>query len=375
MMGSTTNHRAHLLTYAIARSGHIVNIEEVSNGLACSCTCPACKEPLVAKNQGDKRVHHFAHQSGAECELAYETMMHRLAKQRVQEAFLKAESFFLDYEYRSYCPNANNCQKVHYDEVCYDIERKKVNLKEYYDSCEQEVAYDGIRRRSDLKLFSSTFPERPPVYIEFCVTHSSEQEKLHSGNRIIECIIEEESDIDRIVKAGFVEEEQPEDWGTLEHPENCEEIMPVGKIQMYGFKKSDHSNTQKNVEIQFTRFVLYESGKTTCRQELCRCKDIKKSRQNTIFEACFHGLTSFGVYEYAKYLCYERFHIRNCLLCKNCVERYNGTGLICTHYKHLGIPKDSKLDTSRAKTCVRFCFNKEEYDATMQSGQKEYDEL
>ena len=372
-MESPIKHSAHRLTYAIASDGHLARIDEVKNGLACSCTCPACKEPLVAKNQGEKRVHHFAHQSGTECEHAYETMLHMLAKQRVQEAFLKTESFFIDYEYRSYCPNANICHKAHND-LCYDNKRKQVDLKEYYDSCEQEVAYDCIRRRSDLKLFSSTNPERPPVYIEFCVTHSSEQEKLHSGNRIIECIIEDESDIDMIARAGFREEPQPEDWGKEAQPEGWEETPPIGKIQLHGFKKADYKNEQKNVEIEFTRFVLYRSGKTRCYQDGCLCKNIKRSSQSSLFEACFHGLSSSGVYEYAKYLGYEKFRILNCLLCKNCVESYYGYGMmLCRLYKRLQTPK--VLDTSRAKTCTSFCFNQEEYEQMMQSGQMEYDEL
>ena len=52
--------------------------------------------------------------------------------------------------------------------------------KKYYDSCEQEICYDNIRRRSDLKIYSSTHPEREPIYIEFCVTHASDEAKLHS---------------------------------------------------------------------------------------------------------------------------------------------------------------------------------------------------
>jgi hypothetical protein len=55
-------------------------------------------------------------------------------------------------------------------------------LKKYYDSCEQEICYDNIRRRSDLKIFSSTHPEREPIYIEFCVTHASDEAKHATDN-------------------------------------------------------------------------------------------------------------------------------------------------------------------------------------------------
>ena len=49
-------HEAHRLTYAIANDGRLVNIDTVKTGQECCCICPACKEPLVAKNKGTVRV-------------------------------------------------------------------------------------------------------------------------------------------------------------------------------------------------------------------------------------------------------------------------------------------------------------------------------
>ena len=198
-------HEAHMLTYAIANDGHLVSVDDVKTGQGCNCICPSCKEPLVAKNKGMVRIHHFAHQSGTECDLAYESMLHLLAKERVQSAFLKADSFWLDFEYRSHCLHENHCKFEKFDDSCYTAERRRFNLKEFYDCCEQEVAYDGLNRRSDLKIYSSSVPHRPPIYIEFCVTHASENEKLHSGNKIIECVIEDETDINRLIEKGFIE--------------------------------------------------------------------------------------------------------------------------------------------------------------------------
>lgn len=351
-------HEAHMLIYAIANNGRFVNVDEVRTGQDCNCICPACKEPLVAKNNGLVRVHHFAHQSGTECDLAYESMLHLLAKERVQSAFLNMGCFWLDFEYRSYCPNEKQCKFVKYDD-CYTTERKRFNLKDYYDSCEQEVVYDGIKRRSDLKLFSSTTPRRPPIYIEFCVTHASEQGKLHSGNRIIECIIEDESDIDKIIRNGFVEDIQRG---------NEYAQVPQAKVQIYGFTNFDHNNNCINLEIEFSRYVLFKSGKTRCYQDHCNCKDLKKSSQYSLYEVCFHTPVAYGINEYAKYLGYDKFHIPNCLLCKNCVDSYNGTGKICRLYKYLQIPQYEKFDMSRAKDCHCYIFNQEEHDQKMQNG-------
>lgn len=355
-----------MLIYAIDSDSRIVHIDEVKTGQECSCICPACKEPLIAKNKGKVRVHHFAHKSGVECEFAYESMLHILAKERIQEAFLKAELFWFDFEYRSYCLHDNCCKYVRYDENCYSIERRRFNLREYYDSCKQEVSYDGIKRRSDLKLYSSTHPDRKPIYIEFCVTHASEQEKLHSGNKIIECLIEGEEDIAAIIENGFVEDKQTAN----EYDKSLK-----AKIQIYGFKNTDNINVLLNREIEFSRYVLYRSGKVRCFRDGCKCKDLKKLDRNSLYEACFHTYYSFGIHEFAKYLGYSKYHIPNCVLCKNYVDNYNGSGKICKNYKYLQISQYKYFDTSRAKTCCCFTFNQEEYEQELQSVGIPYDEL
>ena len=57
-------HESHMLIYAVDSNGFLVNVDDVRTGNECGCFCPACKEPLMAKNQGQKRIHHFAHQIG-----------------------------------------------------------------------------------------------------------------------------------------------------------------------------------------------------------------------------------------------------------------------------------------------------------------------
>ena len=67
------------LTVAI-KNGIITSVDDVESGLKCGCVCPACGEPLVAK-KGAKRIHHFAHQSGHNCEYGYESSLHLAAKE------------------------------------------------------------------------------------------------------------------------------------------------------------------------------------------------------------------------------------------------------------------------------------------------------
>lgn len=71
-----------LQSFAINNLGDLVSVREVERGKACNCCCPACGEVLIAR-QGEVRIWHFAHASGAECGGAAETALHLAAKQLI----------------------------------------------------------------------------------------------------------------------------------------------------------------------------------------------------------------------------------------------------------------------------------------------------
>ncbi|MCM1311977.1 MAG: hypothetical protein NC206_06615 [Bacteroides sp.] len=75
------------LTYALNSEGDLVHIDSVENGKNCGCFCPHCKSKLCAKNggTGEKRTHHFAHLSGADCVGAVESALHKMAKNVMKE--------------------------------------------------------------------------------------------------------------------------------------------------------------------------------------------------------------------------------------------------------------------------------------------------
>lgn len=77
---------AYLLKIANNENGELVHVDSVPNGKNCKCFCPNCKSPLVAKNRGKKRSHHFAHEHNQDCQVCYETTMHKLAKEIIKEA-------------------------------------------------------------------------------------------------------------------------------------------------------------------------------------------------------------------------------------------------------------------------------------------------
>lgn len=59
------------LLIAFDSDGALRHVNSVPNGAACGCVCPACRQPLVAKNGGAKLIHHFAHKR-ADCKWGLE---------------------------------------------------------------------------------------------------------------------------------------------------------------------------------------------------------------------------------------------------------------------------------------------------------------
>lgn len=62
----------------------MVSIENVDSGLLCNCKCPNCGSDLVAR-KWEINMHHFAHFSWWDCEWAFESTIHKLAKQIIEE--------------------------------------------------------------------------------------------------------------------------------------------------------------------------------------------------------------------------------------------------------------------------------------------------
>lgn len=62
------------------KSGSVVSVEEVPNGLSCDCICPDCKKTFVAV-QGQKNDWHFRHYEETNCKGGQETALHQLAKE------------------------------------------------------------------------------------------------------------------------------------------------------------------------------------------------------------------------------------------------------------------------------------------------------
>ena len=93
-MSRDTSSRPHrvgakaLLPFAESEGGTLVNVESVPRGKKCGCICPECRGPLIAyKPRQSTKMAYFGHEPGAACDRprALETMLHKLAKQLIEE--------------------------------------------------------------------------------------------------------------------------------------------------------------------------------------------------------------------------------------------------------------------------------------------------
>lgn len=138
------------LEYAFDVNGKLVHIDAVTNGSACNCTCPYCKKPLIARNEGKKNAHHFAHQGSSEDaddRKCYDYMFH-----------LRAEEVLLNLK-RIKVPDAENPNK--------GIILEFVDIKlEHHDS-ETNKRPDIVGKTSDGKEY----------WIEIWYTHKVDDAK------------------------------------------------------------------------------------------------------------------------------------------------------------------------------------------------------
>lgn len=150
------------LLYAL-KNNQLVSIDEVDSGLKCCCICPACGQNLVAK-KGKIKTHHFSHKSLKECEYAYETSLHLLAK----EIFKDAKKFLLP-EVRF-----DGCNRMLISESKL-IDLRTVQLEQYMGNIKPDIIIEDFAGNK--------------YFIEIYVTHAVDEYKLSKiSNRHINTI-------------------------------------------------------------------------------------------------------------------------------------------------------------------------------------------
>lgn len=181
-------------------NGSIVTIQDVLNGYHSEKYFHIVHDVemiFVRGNRGKTfrgRTPHFriknAH-GGKESEL------HRFGKEHFKKMFDSNSEFIIGYWVKSRCGQFDFCKSENnYNGCkCTNIQLRKINLKELYDTCIVEGEYKGYR--GDLMLCNSKHPERVPLFIEIAYKHECEKEKIESGIPILEMKIHHPEDVER----------------------------------------------------------------------------------------------------------------------------------------------------------------------------------
>jgi len=149
------------------KNSRIVHISDVDSGLECNCYCPACGGRFVAY-KGKVLRPHFKHHTDSVCNYSFETSLHYLAKEIIQEKKyldipvinweipITPSSWFSNHDSPNSFPPFKTVtfQTVWFDKI--EIEKWEGNFK------------------PDLKCYVGN----KQLLIEITVTHGIDEEKL-----------------------------------------------------------------------------------------------------------------------------------------------------------------------------------------------------
>lgn len=142
---------------------------------------------------GDVVTKHFAHKGDSEGN--YESYLHALAKKVFADEYQKCLNektpFLFKYRVDNKCSRLDSLGVA-----CIDSEYKLFDLTTKFDQLFIEKR-DG-HFIPDVMLYNSEKGDK--IYIEIAVTHFCEEDKINSGNRIVEFSIQKEDDISNILE-------------------------------------------------------------------------------------------------------------------------------------------------------------------------------
>lgn len=252
--------------YALDENGKLVNINSLTSESRRLHTyrCIGCGNILLPRAISSlKRRPHFYHKEQIEC--SGETYLHKLGKRIIKERFVCSEHFYISYPVTVVC--SNSCCTFRRERCKEDNKRHKVDLKEFYDTCQEEVAINGFV--ADLLLTSSNNPNCPPILIEICVSHACEEEKRNSGLKIIEIKIRDEFDLDNIFLDGVLREIVP----SLD--------VKFSNVEFISFKRE----IQKKITVPITRYIYIPQCIAEGYLTQIDCSDVDfRIRKNSSFE-------------------------------------------------------------------------------------------
>lgn len=286
-------------------NGNIVNIVGAVRGK--DYVCLGCGNTLRAKLGNGGREPHFFHMHNVEC--SHETYLHEYAKKYIKHLFDTREHFYVHYEVKVKCCRYDECgyrisaQQNEHDMDCCCSEVKSIDLKEYYTTCALEKEYDGFI--PDILLSNDSKEGRKPVFIEIAITHFSTDEKIESGNKIIEVAIPRDYETD--------------DLGDLSVLNESAIAKDKNNIQI-SFKNFERESLSKEPleKHPLSVFFINESNRAKIKtlEKACAEYGNKKIIPQSKYEICLAKPYSEEIYDYGvARACLDGFELRECVVC------------------------------------------------------------
>jgi hypothetical protein len=172
--------------YAKNSGGSVIDIDSVdkSSRRQETYTCLACYGDLNPI-QGTQRIWHFRHKSDTDCVNAGETYLHELAKLLFFETFKECRATNTPFRVKYSVP-VNDCTNRAGDGPCTARYHREFDLTQIFDSIEIEKRHNGFV--PDLLLRGGD----DVLYVEICVNHGCEREKINAGTAILELVVSTE---------------------------------------------------------------------------------------------------------------------------------------------------------------------------------------
>lgn len=324
----------------------IISIKEITkeNRNQYKYYCIGCgKELLPRAIESKYRKPHFYHKEIVEC--SGETYLHKLAKKVIKKKFNEQSSFIVGYPVNSNC-SKTDCK--YYSPYCRESDSLyQINLKDYYDTCEEESPVKGFEEESldkvfiaDILLTNSTKPDIEPVLIEICVSHPCDEEKRNSGLKIIEIKIRNEQEIDELEQNDVLLEKR---FG----------LIKERNVEFISFKRE--INERRTAKID--RYILNSMQNPNGYITQINCSKAKyKLRTASILELNLVNRNTYMRADIFTALLWqiENKGIRRCNFCKFYYATANEDYAICRLSKNYGKPMYPSMD--EAERCNSYSF-------------------
>ncbi len=220
-----------MITYHNATDidGHVVHIDEITKeNRAEHYYCLGCggeMSPIL----GEVREHHFRHK---ETHCNWETYLHKLGKKRLKERFDTQEHFVVKVNSEYYCEKEGRCKLglvyKHQGESCNRCFKGELDLKRFYDTCDEEVPYEGFR--ADLLLSNKSNPNIMPLFLEISFSHDCDPKKIASGIPILEIKVTKEEDLECPL-------EEHSCYLNMNNPNNPYDSFMLPSVRLYNFPR------------------------------------------------------------------------------------------------------------------------------------------